>query len=516
MKLLHSADWHLSPKRDKLEESTRCIEHLVDVAEAERPDVAVIAGDLLDFHDGAIRIDSETTRAMIRLVQSLALVCPVLIVRGTPSHDREGLDFLRELWTQHPVHVATTFGQVALVKHNAVDVDGQDEEPWFTWEGLDIALHGNAERILAAFTCFPSPEKAWLMAHGMGSIREANAAAREVIHDLLAGFGLVNAGLTVPRVLVGHCMVTGARLSSGITAIGEDLELGLSDLDAAHVDYAALGHVHEHQGWTTEQGTHVRYSGSPGRLNFGETGPKGFLLVDLDTNPSAANPPVYDMRFVETPARRFVFGEATWNGDGAEGIRAEVARIAAEDLAGADVRFRYTVPEEHLHELAPDAIRAELLASGAREAKVERSIIPRERVRAAGISRLETLPEKVARWGETVATEIPAAVLSLAARIEGLDIEELAAEAMARVDHVPDAGKMVDEEDRESRELFGIRNPEPIDNVADPFAAPPSAVSVEERKERIIGGIGEFARRQEEAAAVAAAALRGPVQAEMF
>jgi exonuclease SbcD len=507
MRILHTADLHFSPKEDKLAEVIRCSDAILEAAHANPPDVAILAGDTVDEHDGRIRLDSPTARAAIRFVRELAEAAPVLIIRGTPSHDREAPYIFREIRARHEIHVGTEIGMIGLFRGTAGTF----------WGRLDLGRSG----LLAAFSLLPSVEKVWLMAHGAGSIREANATAREAIHDVFRGFGLVNETLAVPRILVAHGMVTGARLSSGITAIGEDLEFGLSDIAAAKVDYAALGHVHESQAWgITDDGTaagrlltRAAYSGSPGRLNFGELGPKGWLEVEMD---GAAPPRPEGLTFHLTPARRFVFGEATWGEAGADGIRAEVARLAAEDLTGADVRFRFAVPEEHLHEIDPDDVRMWLLAAGAREVKVERSVIPRERVRAAGISRLETLPQKVAKWGETVGTEIPVPVLSLAAAIEGLDPEEIAAEALARVDRVAGAGEEIAAEegtrpdDAHPGECLGGFVEEP-----DPFAAPPPAVLVD-RRERILGAIDGFAVRQEEEAARAVAAMRGPVQESMF
>jgi exonuclease SbcD len=445
MRLLHTADLHFSPKPEKLREVVAVTDYLLERAAELRPDAAVLAGDTFDEHDGAIRLDSDTARAALGFVQRLADLCPVLVVRGTPSHDRNAPEILRELRTRYPVHVSTRPEQVVLMQ-----VDGAP-----MWAPLPAAVGDDplwvGAKLQAVFTCFPTPEKAWLLAQGFGSIREANATARELIHDLFAGFGLVNAELGFPRVLVAHGMVTGARLGPGITAVGEDLEFGLEDLAAARVDYVALGHVHEAQCWgITDDGTaagrlatRVCYSGSPGRLNFGETGPKGFFTAEL----AGAAPPTADgLLFHATPARRFVFGEGQWTEeDGAHGVLAALDDLlGSEELPGADVRFRFDVPEEHVHVLDPAELRERLLAAGAREAKVERTIVPKVRVRAEGISRLTTLPEKVARWGETVEQAIPEGVLTLAGRIAGLEAEEIAAEALARVERAHHSGDATD------------------------------------------------------------------------
>lgn len=418
MKLLHTSDWHLSPKPAKLRESVRCAAAIVTAAHQRRPDVATIAGDLWDFHDGSIRIDSETARAGIRLIQDLAEVCPVLVIRGTPSHDREGVEFLRDIKTRHPIYVGTQFEQVGLLGL------GRGSR----WVPLQEVIEDGfaVSDLHAVFTLLPSVEKAWLMARGFTSIREANAGARELLFDLLSGFGQVNDSLPgAPKILVGHGMTTGARLSSGITTLGEDLEWGTTELRAAKCDVVCLGHVHAAQNF----GADIWYSGSPGRNDFGETEEKGFLLVDVEPG----QPPAVE--FVLTPARRFVTEEIPWNGGGVEAVRAAIAGLSLRpDVAGADVRFRFAVPEEHLHEIDQEALRSVLELAGAREVKIERSILPKERTRASGVSECTTLAAKLARWGETVGVELPQDVLELAGRIEGLEAEEVAAEILALLD----------------------------------------------------------------------------------
>ncbi len=69
---------------------------------------------------------------------------------------------------------------------------------------------------------------------------------------------------------------------------------------------------------------------------------------------------------------------------------------------------------------------------------MEISIIPKVRTRAEGISRLEGLPAKVQRWGDTVGEAIPESVLKTASRIEGMDACELAQEALGRIDYTPE------------------------------------------------------------------------------
>jgi exonuclease SbcD len=399
--VLHTGDWHIGPNAETRKETVRCVSVLLDEAERNPPVVIIIAGDTLDELQGRIMLDSEAARAAIDLVERAANIAPVVMVRGTKSHDRESPGIFRHLRTRHPILVASEPKHVLLCR------SAPDGAFFFT-----VADGKSHAEIVAAFTLLPSIDKAWVAATFPDGIREGNAHYRELLHDLLGGFGLMNEPLSCPRILVGHGMVTGACFSTGQEAIGEDLEFGVDTLRAARCDYVALGHVHKFQTF----GKEIAYCGSPGRLNFGEKEEKGALLVDVERGQD----PV--LRFVPTPARRFVFAEVEWNGR--EDIDAEVARVESE-CSGAHVRVRYTIPEANRHEISRAEIEARLLAAGAVVVKVEAQIIPTTRQRAAGISKAASFPEKVLRWGDATGIDIPPRVMEIARVIEGLSVEEL-------------------------------------------------------------------------------------------
>lgn len=403
MKILHTADLHFSNNPDALREVVTVSDFVLTAAEQEFPDVIILAGDTVDEYLGRIRLDSEAARAAISFVQRAADIAPVVIIRGTKSHDKEAPYIFRHLRARFPIHVSTEIEQVALIAPGGVPLFCAYDPSW-------------GGPTLAVFTLVPSVDKSNLAAMFPGSVRDGNLLMREVLHDLFSGFGLVNEQIPagIPRVLVTHGMVTGAQFSSGQTAIGEDLEFGIDDLLRANCDLYCLGHVHKFQAFAGK----IYYSGSLGRLNFGEQEEKGFLVHEFT---DASRLPT--TRFIPTPARSFCFGEATWDGDAAA-FEAEVARVES-GCSGADVRFRYSIPEEDRHLVDRAALEQRLLAAGASRVKIECQVIPKTRQRAAGISQMQSLPEKVLKWGATVGVDIPDSVVSIASVIEGVDVEEI-------------------------------------------------------------------------------------------
>ncbi len=402
--VLQTGDQHFSNKADKLAESIVTNHAVLDKAEIELPDVILMTGDLVDEHDGPIRIDSESARAAIQYVKRAASIAPVLIIRGTRSHDRETPYLFDQLQTIHPVRVCSRIEMVALLPDNSF-INMGDEAPYMM------------EDYKAVFTVFPSPDKANLIAtFGGASITASTLNAKEVLNDTLAYVGSVNAEIppNVPRIFVAHGMITGAKFSSGTVATGEDFEYSLADLALTQTDLKAFGHVHKFQ---TFPGN-VFYSGSAGRLNMGETEEKGFLMHEMEGRA------LIQTRFIETPARRFVLYDVPWGDGGIDYILARANECESE-CNGADVRFRYAIPEEFRHMINREDLVKRFTDAGARLIKIEPTLIPKIRQRAAGISQMTSMANKVRKWAETVGIELPDRVTAIALTIESRDAEEL-------------------------------------------------------------------------------------------
>lgn len=170
----------------------------------------------------------------------------------------------------------------------------------------------------------------------------------------------------------------------------------MGSLFAANTSAFLLGHIHKHQVWEKElhgYGTQrAAYAGSIGRLHYGEEGDKGWLFWDVDyRNASCVLMP--------TPSRRLIHLDF----DGIPDM--DAVRSAAENAKGAFVRVRYSVDEEHRHEVDRDAIQHILENAGAAAVKTEGRVIPVIRVRAEGISKANSLDEKLQKWAETTSVE---------------------------------------------------------------------------------------------------------------
>lgn len=382
IRIAQFSDLHYSAKN--LVEADRCFSHAIDRAIALKVDAAVVSGDSTDH---ALDLHSPAAERLAHNIRRLAEHCPVLMLQGTFSHEPPGtLSMFRLLGGRYPVHVADRIGQVGLT------VDGRwvASETWcFTF--LPSGLQ-------AVFSCVPTVNKA-VVAATVGASSAAEAVG-EHLAVLLRGFAASNQAAHaqgLATIGVSHGTVFGCISEHGVPMAAFDHEFTTGALFGAQAQAFMLGHIHRHQAWENQTTALVEgraghqciaYPGSIGRFHYGEEGDKGFLLWEIGMD---------EVRFTlePTPARRtldIVF-------DGKPDLEVLRETVQREDIAGAFVRVRWTVADEDRHEVHRAAIQK--LLEGAAETQLEGRIVPVVRTRAAGISQLASLADKVRAWAKS-------------------------------------------------------------------------------------------------------------------
>ena len=381
IRIAQFSDLHYSAKN--LVEADRCFSHAVDRAIRLKVDAAVVSGDstdhALDFHAPAVE-------RLARNIRRLADHCPALMLQGTFSHEPPGtLAMFRLLGGRYPVHVADRIGQVGLT------VDGR----WVASEGWRFLSLPSGLRAL--FSCVPTVNKAFVAAAVGGT--SAAQAVGEHLALLLRGFAASNSAANaqgLPTIGVSHGTVFGCISEHGVPMAGFDHEFTTGALFAADTQAFMLGHIHRHQAWerrTTvlEGGVGhqcIAYPGSIGRFHYGEDGDKGFLLWEIGAGGVR-------LTLEPTPASRTI--DIVFDGKPDLDLLREA--VGQQDITGAFVRVRWTVADEDRHEVDRAAIHK--LLEGAAEAKLEGRIVPVVRTRAAGISQLASLADKVRAWAQS-------------------------------------------------------------------------------------------------------------------
>lgn len=256
MKILHAADIHA---RDKdIEETERCLNCVVDIAETQDVDLVVIAGDTFDSRD--VKLDSKSAKLVVKTVSALAEIAPVAIVIGTPSHDGLAAEILRYAKGLYPVIVADVPKQVYLSAGSFLTEDDD--------EGFGI----HPELIL---TLVPQPTKQFF---NQGDIQTSNEAIAHGMAGLFAGFGAQASEYNCPHILIYHGSISGAKLSNSQTLTGMDIEISADQISLANPDVVLCGHIHLPQ----ELPGNVFYSGSIYANNWGENHKHGFYIHEIE------------------------------------------------------------------------------------------------------------------------------------------------------------------------------------------------------------------------------------------
>lgn len=322
MKILHTADWHIGqfkgPVVDgvnlRLQDTVKCLEYMVEVAQKEKPDIVCISGDI--FHQeqiGPVRYSDEMIIATDTITKLADIAKGVIVMRGTPNHDGSGqfrvLDrmFVK---TSH-VHIITA----PTVLHT----------PY-----TDIA-------------CIPGFDKQEFRAKFPGlSADEENLAWTKYISDMV--FAL-RAECEKTPILMAHYTVPGCNMESGQTSFFTNFEpvIPREALMAARYEAVLLGHIHRPQ--IIEGFDNVFYSGAINAMNFNDEGQeRGFWIHEFNEKGTL----VKEHRYT-TPYRQF--HTITWDPDEVGDYIREGAMYLhrtgiSEEVTDKIVRVRYSCISE--------------------------------------------------------------------------------------------------------------------------------------------------------------------------
>jgi DNA repair exonuclease SbcCD nuclease subunit len=375
MKILHTADWHV---RDRdIEEIEKCLGCVVETAKKEKVDLFVIAGDCFDSRD--IKLDSLSAKLVVKTMSELADICPVVIIIGTPSHDGTAAEVLNYAKGKYPVHVATKPEQFIL-------------------DNIVLSL-------------VPQPTKQFF---NQGDIQASNDGISQGMNGLFAGFGAKAAEYKSPHVLVYHGSISGAKLSTGQTLTGMDIEVSTDQLKLSGAQLILCGHIHLPQ----ELPGNVFYSGSVYANNYGEMHKHGFYIHEFN------NSTILKSEFIETPCKKLEKFETNYT-DGLNNID-DVAFIKwLKPSEGAHVRHDITVWQDQAGKVDKETIRQNYIERGAIDADIRIIRVPRQTVRSESVLKVESLRDKLVAMAAIKEETVPESILIKAGALEVGPAEEV-------------------------------------------------------------------------------------------
>ena len=393
MRILHCGDWHVTDKN--IEECRKCLMFMALSARENNPDIILIAGDIFDSRD--VRLDSKAAKLVFEVVSRLADVAPVAVLIGTPSHDGMAAEVLS--------HIRATFDVIVSSRPEQIYLTATDH-----WE-----LHpADGQGIKAVLSMVPTPTKQFFKTDA--GIAESNEEIAKAMSGLFAGFGAWAAGFDCPHIMVGHFSVGGAFVSDTRQLIGVDIEMNQAQIDLAHADVVALGHIHLPQ----KIGDNIYYSGSIYRKDFGEMGDHGFFYHDLSDE-------VVLSSYVDTPTRRLLKIEEDYTKDGMDitEFGAALFQYSPEELQGAVVRVELKVWQDEADKIDRQDIEDHFASCDVSEIDIRIIRVPRENVRSERILKLRTLREKLIEMAAIKGETVPESILEKADQLETIPADHV-------------------------------------------------------------------------------------------
>ncbi|WP_163581951.1 exonuclease SbcCD subunit D [Gracilibacillus saliphilus] len=249
MKILHTADWHLGKIVHGLhmtEDQGKVLQHLIEIIQAEKPDVIIIAGDL---YDRAVppREAVELLNSFFTTV-SVEMEIPIVAISG--NHDSpDRLGFGASLFRSKQLYLATSMEDVFQPIH-------------FNEGEHDVYFH---------LVPYIEPEQVKYYFQD-DSIETHQQAMERIVREIE-----VQMTDQAQHILVGHAFIAGGMESESeerLTMIG-----GTPYIDASifkSFDYIALGHLHQPQKIKDD---FIRYSGSIMKYSFSEANHKKSVAI---------------------------------------------------------------------------------------------------------------------------------------------------------------------------------------------------------------------------------------------
>lgn len=278
MKILHTSDIHIGKKiyeQARDEEFNSLFLWLVKIVEEEKVDVFIAAGDIFDVPNPS----NSSRKLYYRFLSSLLKTSCRKVIITSGNHDSaEFLGAPKSILDSLSVFVSSELSE--KIEDEIVEIKDENGE----LEALVCAVPYLREKDISSVRAGETFE-------------EQNAAYSSAISahykEVAAKASKIRGARDIPIIAVGHLFASNMPCSESVfCGEGQDTEeRTISFWGNAvkvepsgfpeEIDYLALGHIHMPQTLSSENPMR-RYSGSPLRLSFGETGQKSVCLVTFN------------------------------------------------------------------------------------------------------------------------------------------------------------------------------------------------------------------------------------------
>lgn len=364
MKVMTLADIHLHGGADT-EEAVALIE-AAKIANEEDVDAVIVAGDIFEA-----KSTPEQRLVFKRFLN--AVNCPAVVLRG--NHDEKD-DLLIFHDPDNDVYVFEDPGEISIFSRSDENI-----------LRLHAIPHFNAGAVA-------------LQESTLADVGETGTSLFDTILDDI--FQAVRR-YDGPSMVAFHGVISGAKLDNGMIPRENGIHLNLTRLIALGCPVVG-GHYHTCQNVAADQGGDIWYTGSITRQTFGEAkGDKGVLIFECDALGKWLDP-----RFISLDPTPMVLVDAEWCAGGficAHGKAQVFPLVDPSMVAGARVRFRYTVQQADLPTVDLSAVKAFFADAGVKELKIEQIVETATAARCSAIAEAQSLAEIIRVWAEAKGEE---------------------------------------------------------------------------------------------------------------
>jgi len=389
MKFLHIADVHLGMENygrinpstglnTRLEDFIKCFSFAIDTAIEEKVDLVIFAGDAYKNSNPNPTHQREFAQQIHKLSEAKI---PIVLING--NHD-------------NPV----SFGRAT-----SIDIFGTLGVPGARVvnkpELFDIETKSGPVQVFG----MPWPTKNLFLTKeeckdltDVEIVEQIQIRATGKIKEFAK---MIKPG--IPTIFAAHLAVAEATYSGSERSvlIGSDPVFPAQILAQKEFNYVALGHIHKFQDLNLDSDIPVVYPGSIERINFGEEKEdKGFCLVDIKDGKTA-------YKFITVPARQFITIDINIPKD-QDPTTTLLSEIEKYDLAGAIVRFSYTMPEEAVNPIDFSKINT-ALEGAFMTASISEKTKPTERTQRAEVTEDLGMMEALDKYIESIPELVPLA-----------------------------------------------------------------------------------------------------------
>ncbi len=281
MKILHTSDWHLGRMlygRKRYGEFSKFLDWLVKTIKEKEVSVLLVSGDVFDTTSPGNKAQELYYRFLCRV--SMSFCRHVIIISG--NHDSPSfLNAPKEILKALNVHVVSSVSDsledevisILDIKDGVLDCE----------KSLIVCavpyLRDKDIRTLEAGESIDDKNKKLVLGiknHYAEVVKIAEKKREEAIKQ----YKVKNTESTIPIISMGHLFTLGGKTIDGDGVrelyVGTLTHVG-KEIFPPSVNYVALGHLHVPQ--TVGGSKHIRYSGSPISMGYGEANQQKKVLI---------------------------------------------------------------------------------------------------------------------------------------------------------------------------------------------------------------------------------------------